>query len=196
MNKVTHLYTAQYSITLSGHVLPQVFVRLQEQTSTFRPRVEKQDDEYIKKYKNFVVTSSKSGKLTTSLYSTFLTKCIKFYVGKKKFLFLIDAWGGQTRLEMYEGIFQDNEERPTYTVKIIPPKFTPLVQPCDVYFYRQVKNFIKKIQNCSQLIEENREINSREDSIKIRSIVHHQLASPIFSEMIKYAWYASELSEH
>ena len=196
MNKVTHSYTAQYSITLSGRVLPQVFVCLQEQTDTFRPRVQTQVDEYMKKYKNAVVTSSKSGKLTTSSYYTFLTKCLKFYVGKEKFLLLIDSWGGQTRLEMYDEIFQDDEKMSTCTVKLIPPKCTPLIQPCDVYFYSHVKNLIKKIQNCSQLIEENREINSREDCIKIQSIVHHQLFSPIFSKMIKYAWYASKLSQH
>ena len=105
INKVTHSYTAQYSITLSKLVLPQVFVCLQVGTGTFRPRVQKQVHEYIKKYENVVVTSSKSGKIGTSLYSTFLTKCIKSYVGKEKFLFLIDSWGGQTRLEMYDEIF-------------------------------------------------------------------------------------------
>ena len=117
-------------------------------------------------------------------------------MGKEKFLLLIDSWGGQTKLEMYDEIFQDDDKMSTCTVKVIPTKCTPLIQPCDVYFYRQVKNLIKKIQNCLQLIEENREINSREDCIKIQSIVHHQLSSPFFSKMIKYAWYASKLSEH
>ena len=67
MNKITHSYTAQDSITLSGRVLPQVFVCSQEQTGTFRSRVQKQVDEYMKKYKN-VVTSSKSRELSTSSY--------------------------------------------------------------------------------------------------------------------------------
>ena len=121
----------------------------------------------------------------------------KILGGQRNISFSHRFLGGQTRLEMYDEIFQDDEEMLTCTVEIIPPKFTPLVQPCNVYFYRQVKNFIeKKQQNCSQLIEENWEINSREDSIKIQSIVHHQLASPIFPEIIKYALYASKLSEH
>ena len=38
-----------------------------------------------------------------------------------------------------------------------------------------------------------KEINSREDALKIHSIVHHELSSPIFQNMIKYAWYASKL---
>ena len=65
--------------------------------------------------------------------------------GQRESSCLIDSWGGQTRLEMYDEIFQDDNEMPTRTVKIIPPKCTTSVQPCDVYFYRQVKNFLKKI---------------------------------------------------
>lgn len=194
MNKVTHSYTAQYSITLSGKVLPHVFVCLQEATGHFGPRIQKLVDGYANTYTNVIATSSKSGKLTTALYTDFLQKCLKTYVGENKFLLLIDSWGGQTNPEMYDEIFQDDENMPTCSVKVIPPKCTPLVQPCDVYFYRQVKNFIKRLQNCSELLEQNREINSREDCIKIHSIIHHQLSSPIFRDMIQYAWFASKLS--
>ncbi|GFT34770.1 hypothetical protein TNCV_618121 [Trichonephila clavipes] len=39
----------------------------------------------------------------------------------------------------------DDKGIPTCTMKVIPPKCTtPLVQPCDVYFYRQVKNFCQE----------------------------------------------------
>ena len=117
-----------------------LFVR----AGTFRSKVQKQVDEYMKKYKNVVVTSSKFGKASTPLYSTFPTKCIKSYVGKEKFLYLIDFWGEQTRLEIYDEIFQDYEEMPTCTVKIIPPKCTTLVQPCDVYFLDKLKISLKE----------------------------------------------------
>lgn len=193
MNKGMHSYTAHYAITLSGQILPQVFVCLQEATGTFGPRIQQQVNGYSKKYPNVIITSSKSGKLTTNLYMDFLRKCLKSYVGMEQFLLLIDSWGGQTKPEMYDEIFQDEEEIPTCTIKVIPPKCTPLVQPCDVYFYRQVKNFIKRIQNSSDLMEQNRKVNGREDCIKIHFIVHHQLSSPIFSKMIRYAWHASKL---
>lgn len=57
MNKVTHSYTTQYAITLSGGVLPHVFVCLQE-AGTFGPRVRKLVDEYATKCKNAVIASS------------------------------------------------------------------------------------------------------------------------------------------
>lgn len=195
MNKVTHSYTAQYAMSLSGKLLPKVYVCLQENTGSFGPRIQKTVDEYAAKYKNVVITSSKSGKLTTALYTKILTDVIKPYVQENKFLLLIDSWGGQTNPQLYDELFQDEEGLPTCSIKVIPPKCTPLVQPCDVYFYRQVKNFIKKIQNCSYLIEQEKEITSREDCIKIHSIVHHQLSAPIFGNMLRYAWFASKLCD-
>lgn len=181
---------------MSGKLLPKVFVCLQEATTgSFGPRVEKTVQEYCKKYTQVEVTASKSGKLTTSLYKDFSKKIIKPYVKEEKFLFLLDSWGGQTDISMYDEIFQDDEGLPTCSLKVIPPKCTPLVQPCDVYFYRQVKNFIKRLQNCTHLIEQEREITGREDCIKIHAILLHQLSSPIFENMLKYAWFASKLTD-
>ena len=38
-----------------------------------------------------------------------------------------------------------------------------------------------------------RHLSTREDEIKIHSLIHHQLSAPIFEDMIKYAWFASKL---
>ncbi|XP_044580607.1 uncharacterized protein LOC123262454 isoform X2 [Cotesia glomerata] len=195
MTKVSHSYTAQYSITLSGKLLSHVFICLQEPTGDFGPRIKKNVEEYLKKYKNVIVTSSKSGKLTTTLYKNFLEKCLMPYVQKNKFLLIIDSWTGQVKPELYDEIFQDDKKMPTCTFKVIPPKCTPLVQPCDVYFCRQVKNFIKRLQSTAELLDKNYEIHSREDCIKIHSIIHHQLSAPIFRDMMEYTWFASGLCD-
>ncbi|GFW59534.1 HTH CENPB-type domain-containing protein [Trichonephila clavipes] len=182
-------------MTLSGKLLLTVFICLQEANGNFRRRVQKSVDEYAKIYTNVAITSSKSGKLTTALYKDFLIDVMKPYVKEEKFLFLIDSWGGQTNRVLYDEIFTDDKGIPTCTMKVIPPKCTALVQPCDVYFYRQVKNFIKRLQNCAYIIEQDREISSREDCIKIQSLVHHQLSAPIFCCMLKYAWFAAKLCD-
>lgn len=193
LNKITHSYTAQYSLTASGKIIPFVFLCMQEPLGKFGPIVQKQIDNMIDECKNVVVTCSKSGKLTTNLYKKFLTSIILPYVKNNKFLFIIDSWGGQTNPVLYDEIFQNEEEEATCMIKVIPPKCTPLCQPCDVYFYRQVKNFLKRLQNAPTLIQEKREISSREDIIKIHSLILHQLSAPVFSPMIKYAWFASKL---
>lgn len=45
------------------------------------------------------------------------------------------------------------------------------------------------------MIESEREIASREDAIKIHSIIHHQLSALIFSKMLHYTWFALKLSD-
>ena len=127
------------------------------------------------------------------LFAEYLEKVLKPYVGENRFLLILNSWGGQADSVMYDDIFTDESDKVTCTVKVIPPKCTPLCQPCDVYFYRQTKNIIKKLQNAAILIKEKGEMISREDALKLHSIVHHQLSSPIFQNMIKYAWYASKL---
>jgi hypothetical protein len=57
-----------------------------------------------------------------------------------------------------------NEDESTCSLKIILPRCTPLCQPCDVYFYKQVKNYIAKAQNCLVLTAANREPSSWEDN--------------------------------
>ncbi|GFG36753.1 hypothetical protein Cfor_09455 [Coptotermes formosanus] len=68
-----------------------------------------------------------------------------------------------------------------------------MCQPCDVCFYRQVKNYIGKFHNCQVLIAAKRELSSREDCIKMHALIHNQLQAPIYRNTIKYAWYAAKL---
>lgn len=194
LNKITHSYTAQYTLTASGKIIPFVFLCMQEPSGRFGPIIQKNIDKLCDEYKNVFVTCSKSGKLTTDLYKTFLTNIILPYVNNNNFLFIIDSWGGQTNPALHDEIFENGRGKPTCTLKIIPPKYPPLCQPCDVYFYRQIKNFIKRLQNAPTLLQQRREISSREDSIKIHSLILHQLNAPVFVPMIQYAWFASKLT--
>jgi len=54
--------------------------------------------------------------------------------------------------------FLDEDNGPTYSLEIIRLKCTPPYQPCDVYFYRQVKNYSAVFQNCLVLIAANCEV--------------------------------------
>lgn len=49
------------------------------------------------------------------------------------------------------------------------------------------------MQNYTYLVQEQRQLNTKEDAIKIQSLVHNQLLAPIFHAMIKYSWFASKL---
>ena len=116
-----------------------------------------------------------------------MEKIIQDYVKATPFVFIIDSWGGQTDAPMHDELFEDSYDEATYTLKIIPPKCTPLCQPCDVYFYRQVKDFTKSLQNAPALLKEQREIASREDAIRLHSLLLHQFTATAFQPMLKYA---------
>jgi len=76
----------------------------------------------------------------------------------------------------------------------IPPKCKPMCQPCDVFFYRQVKDVVKIIQHASDLLRGQWEVPSSKDAIKIRSLTHPQLSATVSENMIEYAWFASKLT--
>lgn len=98
LNTVSHSYTAQYSITNSGKLLPKVFLCLQEFADSFGVRMQKNVDDLLKICRNVVVVCSKSGKLTMSLYQQYLHSVDKPYIGNQSFLFIVDSWGGQKNI--------------------------------------------------------------------------------------------------
>lgn len=65
LNKITHSYTAQYSLTMSGKLLDKVLFVLQELGDTFGVRIKKEVDELLTLCKNVIVVCSKLGKLTS-----------------------------------------------------------------------------------------------------------------------------------
>lgn len=146
---------------------------MQEFSGKFGPIVQKNVDKLTDEYKNVIVTYSKSGKLTTDLYKQFLTNIILPYVKNNRFLLIIDSWKGQTNPSLHDEIFENEYGEATCTLKVIPLKCTPLCQSCNVFFYRQVKDFIKRLQNAPTLLQEQREISSCEDVIKIHSLILH-----------------------
>jgi hypothetical protein len=96
LNKMIHFYTAQYSVTLTGELLPTVFIFLQDISGKFGPRVKFEVEEAMDQYKTVFVTCTKSGKLLTSTVALYLEKVLKPHVREEKFLLFIDSWSEQT----------------------------------------------------------------------------------------------------
>ena len=101
-----------------------------------------------KEYGNIVISCSKSGKLTSTIFDYYTKSVLLDYVKFEGFLLLLDSWGGQKNSQMFDK-FVDKEGNDICTRKIIPPGCTPFVQSLDVYFYRQAKILIKDIYNCT-----------------------------------------------
>jgi len=90
-NKVTHSYTAQYTITASGKLLPKVFLCMQEAKGCFGPVVSERVRKLEQEYGNIFVTASKSRKMTKDLVSSYVQNIVKSYVQNNKFLIILDS---------------------------------------------------------------------------------------------------------
>jgi len=192
-NAVTHSYTVQYIINLAGNIVGDVFLCLQEKSGRFGPQVEAN----IFHAPNVTLSCSVSGKLTSSIFSYFVEKVLKPSVNGD-FIFIIDSWSGQTNRNIYDEHF-GSEGQHNCNLKIIPEKTTSICQPLDTTFHRQLKYFARKIYATSTLeySDENRadEITTRNNIIKLQSLLHNQLSAPIFKPMIRYCWFSSGLSD-
>jgi len=186
-NKLTHSYTVQYIINANGEIVGDVFVCLQEPSGRLGDRV--MDDIFVAP--NLCVTCSVSGKLTSTHVNYFIQKMIIPNL-LERVLYTLDSWTGQKNEEVYYEALVDHDC--DFTVKVIPPNTTALVQPLDCYFNLQLKYFVKKIYAYANVND--RILYTRNDILKIQSLAHFQLKAECFREMIKYSWYKSGLIEN
>ena len=89
---------------------------------------------------NVVITCSASGKLTSSLVAYWRDNCLLPSVGDKCLL-LSDKWSAQNNISLYD---KSNGQNKHITRNQIPQKTTSDLQPLDVYYNRQMKDFIKE----------------------------------------------------
>ncbi|OXA48191.1 Tigger transposable element-derived protein 6 [Folsomia candida] len=164
-NKVTHSYTVQYVIAYDGTIFDKVV-----EQSIF-PAV------------NVHTTASKSGKLSISLVEEFIKEVLRPNLDTQyDYLYLIDNWGGQTNIELYSSLLDEDN---SFTVKLIPENTTDLCQPLDTYFHRQLKYLLKQFSAYELLNEYEKpsELSSRNGAIKLHSLAHFILSAPVLKPM-------------
>ncbi len=183
LHATTHSYTIQPIITLEGKLLSSLFICLQESGGKFGPRVQQN----MFQCPNVVVYCSKSGKMTKELVREWCEESLIPAISSKSLL-LLDSWSGHSDTENICSLF--SQDKPCEILKI-PPKTTSLIQPLDVYFFRQWKLFARKIYERVSLDRLEINLKDRNNIIKMHSLIHNQLSSPRFYTMIKYSWFKS-----
>lgn len=102
-------------------------------------------------------------------------------VGDKKVLLLTDSWSGQTN--------QRIRDRLSSTLQlVIPPHTTGQVQPLDVGFFRQLKIFIRRLNDEALITDNISDITSREGIINLMSLIFNQLQAPAYHDLWRHAW--------
>jgi hypothetical protein len=77
---------------------------------------------------------------------------------------------------------------------IIPPGTTVRCQPLDTTFNRQLKVFLKRTTEKTRHLDRVDEISGRNNFLRLLSLMHFELSSKRFRNMIRYAWYSAGLS--
>ena len=129
------------------------------------------------------MTCSKSGKLTTSLVEYWRDHVLRPFAPSKSLL-LSDYWPGQRSSDIYSSVEGCKRLE-------IPAHTTSRIQPLDVYFNRQWKLIARRIFDHIQLDDIAINLSERNNIIRLNSLIHNQLSSPLFTPMIKYSWFAS-----
>ena len=182
VSSITHSYTIMPIISASGRLLSPLYIVLKESSGAFGPIVQ----ETLFRPVNIYLEASKSGKLTSQHFQTWFSEVYLPNTGSKSML-LLDSWTGHCPSQLEQLIPQDKEVQ-FFT---IPKKTTGIIQPLDVYGFRIWKNFVRVFSDNVILLEQNVNLHSRNEVIKLQSLTHNQLSSPRFKDLFKYAWFKS-----
>jgi hypothetical protein len=186
VSATTHSYTIQPTISLNGTLIGPLYICLQELDGKFGPQVKILVDEHLKRCRNIVVTTSKSGKLQKGHVKYWVDNVLKSSI-TQKYILMLDSWSGQKDESLFESLTGTKQ-----CLRLqIPPNTTPYIQVLDVYGFRQWKTFVRRITDIIELDNLDIDIKHRLNIITMHSLIHNQLSSPKFQKMWQYSWYKS-----
>lgn len=173
----SHSYTIQPLVSMDGKLLPKLMIVLQEKDGQFGPQVQRA----LQKPPNVFLTCSRSGKVDTNILKQWTENCFAPFVNKQACL-IVDSFSSHRNRELF--LIPDKD----IDVRIIPPGATSIMQPLDVFFFRQWKSFTKRFTDRVLIDGLDIPLHERNVIISLHALIHNQFRSPRFSAMIKYAW--------
>ena len=125
------------------------------------------------------------------LFNTWLREI--FYPStNKKIMLLLDSWTGHCERSVHE----QKPEGKDIVLKSIPKGTTSKIQPLDVYGFRVWKNYVRRLSDDVLLCQEEINLHLRNNIIKLESLIHNQLSSPLYTNLFQYSWYKSGYVEN
>lgn len=171
-------------ISADGSVQPILYVVLQERTNlTFGPIIQKK----LFQHPLLKVSCSISGEISiTKCAKKLVENALSIFTGKmtkehtveffrdvvhkcvsSDAILILDSWSGQR-----DKTVDDISEH--LTVEYIPPGTTGMIQPCDVYYFRPYKNFVRTLCNKIRQVDTTFVFSERNNILKLQLVTHSQ----------------------
>lgn len=182
LHPTTHSYTIMPLLAMDGSIKSPMLVVLQERNGSLGPIV----SGALPNTPNLVVTASKSGNVTKPIIRQFAEEVLSRNLDREgKCVLLID----QCRVQSDNDLFKLTDK--TVHIERFPDKSTPLIQPLDVYGFRQWKLMAKNFAEHCLIYDLDIDVHSRNNVLILQSLILNQLQSPKFVPMWCYSWYAA-----
>ena len=172
----THSLTVQPSINADGRLGSPMLVCFNERSppqSFF---------DQLAGFRNLRCINSTSGKLDSYKEADWMRRFALDVPNGS--LLLLDAWPGYNA-SLKERELADNE----IEVRTLPAGSTPYIQPLDVGFNLQFKQFMKSLSQKIRRRNPDFILAQRVNQAALISLTHRQFTSQRFTEFIRYAWY-------
>jgi len=179
-NANSHSYTIMPLLSMSGKLEGKLLVCLQEPKGIIGPRV----SEGLEVPENIYLLASKSGKMDKALMKRWINDCLEPLASQKRIVLLYDSWKGHLDPTLYDNLKNDCKRF------VIPAGTTSLIQPLDRHFFIEYKLFRRKIFDRVNLDEVDLDLHTRQNVIKMHSLIYNQLQAPVFNALGQYAWFS------
>ncbi|CAF4733169.1 unnamed protein product [Rotaria sp. Silwood1] len=156
-NAITHSFTVQPCVSLSGKLVGPLFLCLKESTSYLSENVR----DRLFKASNIVVSCSTSGKLTTVLVKFWRDNVLLPSISSHRTLLIFDCWSGQGNTT---GIYDNIKNLHRLE---IPKHTTAQIQPLDLFYNNQHKYIARRMFD--RVLLDGLDINLSERNCIIRS---------------------------
>jgi hypothetical protein len=140
--------------------------------------------EQLAGFKNLRCINSSSGKLDSDKEADWIHRFAREV--PQGSLLLLDAWSGY-KAPLKERELVDKE----IEVRVLPAGSTPYIQPLDVGFNLQFKQFIKSLSQKIRRRNPDFILAQRVNQAALIDLTQRQFSSPRFMDFIRYAWYKS-----
>ncbi|EGT41816.1 hypothetical protein CAEBREN_22452 [Caenorhabditis brenneri] len=174
---IKHSFTVTPCISAAGELLDKTFVTLSE------PVPPQSFSQMVAPFTHLHVTHSKSGVMTSDLAIEWFTKNFLPNVPNDSCL-LLDSWYGFNRMMQLPTVKQKKLE-----IVVFPKKTTDKLQPLDLSFNRQIKSFMRTLEDHIRHHEKDISVAQRATKLKIITFTTNQFKADRFKGLIQKGFY-------